>query len=121
MVKCPACDFQGSTNDFTMHFAITHGSKGRKRGLVQVPLSCVVKNSNVPTVQTKKNRERKHPDTNSENLSPASLRHKDKIEVEKPSWWNNLDATKDYGYPARESGRYGSHPSHDGFDDESKP
>jgi len=47
--------------------------------------------------------------------------HKDKIEVENPSWWNNLDATKNYGYPAREAGRYGSHPSHDGFDDESKP
>ena len=32
-----------------------------------------------------------------------------------------LDRTKDYGVPAREKGRYGSHPSHDGFDDESKP
>jgi len=32
-----------------------------------------------------------------------------------------IDATKNYGYPAREAGRYGSHPSHDGFDGESKP
>lgn len=55
------------------------------------------------------------------NASPQSLRDKGSIEVERPSWWNNLDATKDYGYPAREAGRYGSHPSHDGFDDESKP
>jgi len=36
-------------------------------------------------------------------------------------WWDTLDATKNIGYPAREQGRYGSHPSHDGFDDESKP
>ncbi len=38
-----------------------------------------------------------------------------------PEWWNNLDATKGIGYPAREEGRYGSYPSHDGFDDESEP
>lgn len=34
---------------------------------------------------------------------------------------NNLDATKLYAHPYREQGRYGSHPSHDGFDDESGP
>jgi hypothetical protein len=33
----------------------------------------------------------------------------------------NLDATKLYAHPFRERGRYGSHPSHDGFDDESSP
>jgi hypothetical protein len=33
----------------------------------------------------------------------------------------NLDATKLYAHPCREHGRYGSHPSHDGFDDESTP
>jgi hypothetical protein len=31
----------------------------------------------------------------------------------------NLDHTKPYAHPCREHGRYGSHPSHDGFDDES--
>jgi hypothetical protein len=53
--------------------------------------------------------------------SSESMRHKGKVEAERPSWWSNLDATKNYGYPARESGRYGSYPSHDGFDDESNP
>jgi len=53
--------------------------------------------------------------------SPESARHKGKVEVERPAWWDNLDATKNCGYPAREEGRYGSYPSHDGFDDESKP
>lgn len=33
----------------------------------------------------------------------------------------NLDATKLYAHPYRERGRFGSHPSHDGFDDESSP
>ncbi|MBI2090391.1 MAG: hypothetical protein HYT78_16895 [Deltaproteobacteria bacterium] len=40
-------------------------------------------------------------------------------EIEAPASVPNLDATKGIGYPARETGRYGSHPSHDGFDDES--
>jgi hypothetical protein len=33
----------------------------------------------------------------------------------------NLDATKLYAHSYREQGRYGSHPSHDGFDDDSGP
>lgn len=32
-----------------------------------------------------------------------------------------LDATKDYAHTFREAGRYGSHPSHDRFDDDSNP
>jgi hypothetical protein len=42
-------------------------------------------------------------------------------EIEAPEWWDNLDATKGIGYPARDDGRYGSYPSHDGFADESEP
>jgi hypothetical protein len=53
--------------------------------------------------------------------STESLRYKEGAEIELPAWSNNLDATKNIGYPARESGRYGSHPSHDAFDDESEP
>lgn len=34
---------------------------------------------------------------------------------------SKMDATKNIGYPARESGPYGSHPGHDDFDDESGP
>jgi hypothetical protein len=33
---------------------------------------------------------------------------------------HNLDATKDVGYVRRENGKYGSHASHDSFDDESE-
>jgi hypothetical protein len=34
----------------------------------------------------------------------------------------NLDATKNWGYPAREQqGKYGSHPGCDDFNDESEP
>ena len=50
-----------------------------------------------------------------------SERWKNEDEIENPEWRHNLDATKGVGYPAREEGRYGSHPAHDGFDDESEP
>jgi hypothetical protein len=33
-------------------------------------------------------------------------------------WPDTIDATKGIGYPARDIGRYGSHPSHDGSDDD---
>ena len=33
----------------------------------------------------------------------------------------NLDETKDYAHSFRENGRFGSHPSHDGFGDDSEP
>jgi hypothetical protein len=32
---------------------------------------------------------------------------------------SSLDGTKDYGFPSREEGRYGSSPSHDSYGDES--
>jgi hypothetical protein len=63
----------------------------------------------------------KQPKRSTTTFLAQSMRQKGEIEVEQPSWRNNLDATKDCGYPAREEGRYGSYPSHDGFDDESKP
>jgi hypothetical protein len=34
---------------------------------------------------------------------------------------DRVDATKDYAHSFRDHGQFGSHPSHDGFDDESTP
>ena len=57
-----------------------------------------------------------------EALDIASDRDKEgETEMEEPEWSSNIDASKGIGYPARETGRYGSYPSHDGFDDESEP
>jgi hypothetical protein len=58
-------------------------------------------------------------DTEENSEEPAE--YESEVEVEQHSWSDNLDATKNRGYPAREEGRYGSYPSHDGFDDESEP
>lgn len=45
----------------------------------------------------------------------------DQPEFQKSRWRelfpDTLDATKGIGYPAREVGRYGSHPQHDGSDE----
>jgi hypothetical protein len=54
-----------------------------------------------------------------EDISEAAAEEGPEV-VDSPGW-DTLDATKNIGYPARESGRYGSYPAHDGFDDESEP
>jgi hypothetical protein len=122
-VKCPACGVKVASDQFTKHRALAHRRGGQSRGKFQTPVVHDLGRSHDPGVgersrQRKAAEDRVHP---IDNAAPESLRHKGKVEAETPSWRNNLDATKDYGYPAREEGRYGSYPSHDGFDDESKP
>lgn len=51
-----------------------------------------------------------------ENVSPEAV-----LGYEHPKDATRMDKMRNYGYPCRETGRYGSHPSHDGFDDESQP
>ncbi len=43
------------------------------------------------------------------------------MRYENPSDVRSMDYTKDYAHAYREEGKYGSHSSHDGFDDESNP
>lgn len=102
MKSCPLCNNQVREDRLQKHLS------GR----------CAAR-PNKPSVPVARGKQRVKK--SADNASPESLRYKGKVEVERPAWWNNLDATKDYGYPAREVGGYGSHPSHDGFDDESKP
>lgn len=42
-------------------------------------------------------------------------------QYESPKDVRDIDHTKLYAHSYREEGKYGSHPSHDGFDDESNP
>lgn len=55
-------------------------------------------------------------DNSDENVSPETT-----LAYEHPRDVTQMDKMRNYGYPCREDGRYGSHPSHDAFDDESKP
>jgi uncharacterized C2H2 Zn-finger protein len=111
-VKCPACGVKVASSQFTTHRALAHGFVGQNRADPKMASRQIARegrstgNAAVDSIQ---------------NIGSESARQKGKLEVERPEWWDNLDATKNRGYPAREEGRYGSYPSHDGFDDESKP
>lgn len=62
------------------------------------------------------------PSINTQELTkvlPAD--HLSKDAFEQSVGIDRRDRTRGYGYPARENGRYGSHPMHDGFDDEAGP
>jgi len=47
-------------------------------------------------------------------------RWKEQLQKLQTPFPKNLDATRPYAHAYRELGKYGSHPSHDGFDDESE-
>lgn len=150
-VECPACGFKGTSYEITRHVALSHARAAKRKefstllrslksqgtkvcplchvpvraGKLQKHMSdrCPIRNR---TSQFARQPQRlieqvKQPKRSRTSFPAQSVRRKGEIEVEQPSWRNNLDATKDCGYPAREEGRYGSYPSHDGFDDESKP
>ena len=57
--------------------------------------------------------------------TPAEEEQDEFDEMDAPVIDTRMDATKNIGYPAREwpctTQRYGSHPMHDPFDDESSP
>jgi endogenous inhibitor of DNA gyrase (YacG/DUF329 family) len=124
-VKCPTCGAKVASDQFTKHRAVAHGRTGESRGEFQTPVARNQARSGEPGAVKRSKKSKKggvsRVHSVRDNAEPESARQKDKIEVERPSWWDNLDATKNCGYPAREEGRYGSYPSHDGFDDESKP
>lgn len=112
MKSCPLCDAQIREDRFQSHVSMRCPFRPKK-ALVQ-PRKAV---GPVAAATTRINKTL-HP---AESPSLESLRYKGGAEIEPPAWSNNLDATKNIGYPARESGRYGSHPSHDAFGDESEP
>jgi len=168
-IICPVCKFNGTTEEFTKHFALVHGSK-RRRGTIparfrvepgpccplcncrvrgdrlqkhmrdrcpqrmnrNAHLTSRIKSATRPPrkessialrdVQLRERSKKRDDAANTrEKGTPESARQIGNVKVERPSWGDYLDATKNCGYPAREEGRYGSYPSHDGFDDESKP
>lgn len=54
-------------------------------------------------------------------IPPTSADARKQRSYDQVSGRDRLDKSRNYGYPARETGRFGSHPGHDGFDDESGP
>jgi hypothetical protein len=58
------------------------------------------------------------PPENPEPRMTAEPPHQLENEVFQERLSRTMDATKDYAHNFREKGRYGSHPSHDNYDDE---
>jgi hypothetical protein len=86
---------------------------------------CTLCGRNFPTRKLADHIRRMHP-SRFMGLMSATLLYADSPEARMASITNDrqerfLDQTKNCGFPCREGGRYGSYPSHDGFDDESKP
>jgi len=121
-VKCPQCGSEVASDLLIKHRAQTHGRMDQTLGKFKTPVLRNVGGANVTSVGegSKKGKAAKHLGSTAK-TAPGLARKEGEVEVERPAWWDNLDATKNCGYPAREEGRYGSYPSHDGFDDESKP
>ena len=122
-VKCPTCGVKLASDQFIKHRSVAHGPIWQNAPKFPMPVAHDLGRPRRPGVskRSKKKKAAVNRDDSRDNAAPESARQKGKIEVERPAWWDNLDATKNCGYPAREEGRYGSYPSHDGFDDESKP
>ena len=119
-VTCPQCGSQVASDQFTKHRDVAHGRREKSLRKRQAPVPSNT-GSSYRTSSRKDNKRTKADAERVRSNSTGLARKKGEVEVERPSWWDNLDATKNCGYPAREEGRYGSYPSHDGFDDESKP
>lgn len=122
-VKCPLCGSEIASDQFIKHRTQAHGRPRQTFGKSQPSAQRYGERSHATSVgdaNDKRRTDAKHPSPTGR-TAPGLARKTGEVEVERPAWWDNLDATKNRGYPAREEGRYGSYPSHDGFDDESNP
>src|SRR5690606_29358936 len=96
---CPHCNLRfESQSALIAHARAEHGKRKKPK-----------KNTHTPTTNKKKvNGKPGHVSKRSQRI--PDIEHQ-----------RQLDATKGYAHFARENGRFGSHPSHDDFGDESRP
>jgi hypothetical protein len=105
-VRCPFCKLTGQRWQIRKHAEKKHRNKNFRNA------DCVLVTSTrsgdlaskLPTVPSDKYYAKQSPPT------------KEEVYSQDP-----LDASRNMGYLAREGPRYGSHPIHDGYDDESQP
>jgi hypothetical protein len=88
--------------------------------IVPGPTPHEAKSTQVGKKRLTKSLKKKASNTTAEGRAGALDRWKQELEhKENPNKPKNLDHTRPYAHAYRETGRFGSHPSHDGFDDES--
>lgn len=111
LVACPACFARVRPDRLERHVRKVHGANKPAQRLwkKQLPNARVVGADN------------RNSTAEGENGKAARLdRWKKEVQSSQSLYQKNIDATKLYAHRYRELGRFGSHPSHDGFDDESE-
>jgi hypothetical protein len=129
ILRCPRCRFRGTVDALVRHFAQRHRPA---RQNVCPCCGCHIRPERLKTHLRKVHRENKSqkPRRHSSQAKRGEIsrtsgkadrhdRWKKTVESAQSPLQPNLDATRLYAHRYREKGRYGSHPSHDGFDDES--
>ncbi|MBB5342001.1 hypothetical protein [Tunturiibacter gelidoferens] len=105
-VRCPFCKLTGQRWQIRKHAEKKHRNKNFRNA------DCVLVASTRSADLASKN----PPVPSDEHYAKQSPPTKEEVYSQDP-----LDATRNMGYLAREGPRYGSHPIHDGYDDESQP
>lgn len=106
-VRCDACQWIGRANDYP-----GHAQKHRSR-VTGHNGPAVARQSRTPVVrpsQPDAGHEAAGDDSSAEGVGVRS--------TDEPASVRSMDATRGYAHPFREQGRFGSHPSHDGYGDE---
>jgi hypothetical protein len=103
LITCQECGCQVSARRLTKHIRKVHrgGAKSQRRYLARATAPASNRTQEI-------------------GKADRLDRWKDDLQAGQSPFQPNLDATKLYAHAYRENGRYGSHPSHDGFDDDSK-
>jgi hypothetical protein len=108
IVECPGCHARVKSKDVTTH-------KKQCPRLRKI-LKTIRKRQRHPISVSAR-----IPPSRERGVPPASPEGRKQRSYEQVSGRDRLDKSKGYAHPYRETGRFGSHPIHDGFDDESGP
>jgi hypothetical protein len=123
--SCPYCEITVKTTRLILHIAKHHreflnpayrihkGTVISYRRITLTPTGIGSSSAKVAKRAKRKGKSTTQPRASLDQMPDAAL--------ETSSEQRKLDATRDYAHKYRDDGQFGSHPSHDGFDDESKP
>jgi hypothetical protein len=110
LAQCPSCRAKVKPNRLEKHLRRVHGATGTTSGT----------QASAPKLETPRRLCGTQPGSqNIRSALPAEYTNKDVFD--QTVGIDRRDRTRNIGYVARENGRYGSHPLHDGFDDEAGP
>ncbi len=120
LTKCTICHWEVSAKRLIKHVKKVHGSLATEQRLKTAQKTLKMGRPKRRITATNESRKLPHDKTRSKG-SYDSEAHLVSDLHEGAKSQRMLDQTRPYAHAFRERGRYGSHPAHDGFDDESTP